>query len=177
MSTLIEFFSKIPDPRNPSGRRYSLTNVFVLLVSGLASKNFSLKRIVMWGRSLPVSMCKLMGFNKGIPSIATLSNLLRRLDIKSIEAALGEYNSVNKVDEHVALDGKTLRGTKQDSVPLVHLLSLFVVKYQKVIAQIKMQEGENEISAAIRFLKEVDIEGTIITGDAIFAKKKSVKQY
>jgi hypothetical protein len=74
------------------------------------------------------------------------------------------------------MDGKTLRATHQDEVPLIHLLSLFVVENKQVIFQTKMEEGENEISAAIRFIKDTEIEGGIITGDAIFAKKKSVKQ-
>jgi len=55
------------------------------------------------------------------------------------------------------------------------LLSAFVVNNQRVIKQIKMEEGENEISAAMRLLSDAVIEGGIITGDAIFAQKKSAK--
>jgi hypothetical protein len=146
-----------------------------LLVCGLIAKNNSLKSIVTWGRSLPRSELKKYGFPKSVPAIATISNLLRRISIKSVENALN-LSYTSEAGEHAALDGKVLRGTHQDTVPMVHLLSLFVTKHQKVINQFKLQEGDNEISAAIRFLNETDISGLTITGDAIFAKKKSAKR-
>jgi hypothetical protein len=74
----------------------------------------------------------------------------------------------------VALDGKTLRGTHQEGVPLVPLLSIFVTRTQGVVGQTKMEKGENEITAALRLLENFPLEGTIVTGDAIFAQKKSV---
>jgi hypothetical protein len=37
-----------------------------------------------------------------------------------------------------------------------------MMKNQSVINQIKMEKGENEISAAIRFLNETNIEGATI---------------
>ncbi|MBL8677036.1 MAG: transposase [Alphaproteobacteria bacterium] len=35
-----------------------------------------------------------------------------------------------------------------------------------------MEAGENEITAGLRLLAQLSLEGTIITGDAIFAQKK-----
>jgi predicted transposase YbfD/YdcC len=55
-------------------------------------------------------------------------------------------------------------------------MSLFATKNQSVINQIKMEKGENEVTAAIRFINETEIEGAIITGDAMFAQKKSAKR-
>jgi predicted transposase YbfD/YdcC len=51
-----------------------------------------------------------------------------------------------------------------------------MTKNQTVINQIKMEKGENEITAAIRFFDETNIEGATITGDAMFAQKKSAKR-
>jgi hypothetical protein len=175
MATLSEAFMSIEDPRNPSGRRHSLFSIFNLLTAGLLSGCNSLKRIVLWGRSLPPKSKESLGFKDKIPSVATLSYFLRRIPVQSVEKALGTYFSTDTRSQHLALDGKTLRASTQDTVPTVHLLSLFMTKNQSVINQIKMEKGENEISAAIRFLNEAEIEDTIITGDAIFAQKKSAK--
>ena len=73
---------------------------------------------------------------------------------------------------HLALDGKTLRSTHEEGIPLVHLLSAFAVNVQGVIGQIRIEAGENEITAALRLLADLPLEETIITGDAIFAQKK-----
>jgi hypothetical protein len=173
MATLSETFASIEDPRNRSGRRHSLSSIFNLLAAGLFCGNNSLKRIVIWGRSLPKKSKEALGFKEKIPGISTLSYFLRRVSTQSVEKALGTYFATDIKGEHLALDGKTLRASTQDTVPLVHLLSFFMTKNQQVINQIKMDKGENEISAVIRFLNETEIEGAIITGDAIFAQKKS----
>jgi hypothetical protein len=172
---IAKVFTQIEDPRNPSGRRYTLSSIFTLLVCGLIAGRNSLKTIVDWGRSLPPSELQKYGLPEKVPAVATISNLLRRIAVKSVEKALN-LSMPNEVGAHAALDGKVLRGTHQDTVPLVHILSLFVTKHQKVINQLRLEEGDNEISAAIRFLEETDIAGLTITGDAIFAKKKSAKK-
>lgn len=55
----------------------------------------------------------------------------------------------------------------------MHLLSAFTTNHQAVIGQLKMEKGENEITAALRLLEKLNLEGAVITGDAIFAQKKS----
>jgi predicted transposase YbfD/YdcC len=40
-----------------------------------------------------------------------------------------------------------------------------------------MLEGENEITATLRLIKETTVDGGIISGDAIFAQKKSAKRF
>jgi predicted transposase YbfD/YdcC len=59
----------------------------------------------------------------------------------------------------------------------VHLLSAFVVKNQCVINQLKMNEGENEITAALSLIKNTPVDGENIDGDAIFGQKKSAKRF
>jgi hypothetical protein len=174
--TLREAFMSIEDPRGYFGRRYSLFSIFNMLLAGLLSGNDSLTRISRWFRTLPKKSAEALGFSKGRPSIATLSNILRRISVKSVEQALGCCFSDKIPQNHISVDGKSLRGTSQDTVPLVHLLSAFVTKNQHVINQIKVEEGENEITAALRLFSETTIEGGIITGDAIFAQKNSVRQ-
>lgn len=174
---LWDCFERIEDPRMASGRRYPLGSVMKLLLSGLLCRRNSLAQIVLWGRSLPPKALESMGFNKKVPCVATISNLLRRIDIKQAVHVLGSYTLQGKPllepGTHVALDGKTLRASHQDGVPLVHLLSVFVTQTQGVMGQIKMEKGENEITAALRLLESLPIEGAVLTGDAIFAQKKS----
>jgi hypothetical protein len=119
----------------------------------------------------------LLGFTKKVPCVATLSNLLRRLDLQDVEAQLSGYmlkgQTLLPAGTHVALDGKTLRATHDEGVPLVHLLSVFAVNMQSVLGQIRMNAGENEITAGLRLLAALPLEGTVVTADAIFAQKKS----
>lgn len=176
---LWECLEGIEDPRDKSGRRYELGSVLKLLLAGLLCGRKSLGQIVLWGRSLSPKAKEAMGFKKKVPCVATLSNLLRRLHVGKFEEALRQYTlkgeKVLEPGTHVALDGKTLRGTHQGDVPLVHLLSVFLTRTQGILGQLRMEEGENEITGALRLLSSLPLEGAIITGDAIFAQKKSVR--
>lgn len=174
---LWDVFEGIADPRNASGRRYAMGSILKLLTTGLMCGRKSLAQIVLWGRSLPPQSLAALGFRGPVPCVATLSNLLRRVDVAHVEATLQRYalngTAFFTAGTYVAIDGKTLRSTHQEGVPLVHLLSAFMTKTQAVIGQLKMEKGENEISAALRLLEKLNLEGVVITGDAIFAQKKS----
>lgn len=173
-----ECFERFEDPRMASGRRYALSSVMKMLLAGLLSGRRSLAQIVLWARSLPPQTLETIGFSKNVPCVATLSNLLRRMDPKKVEHVLSCYTlrgqRLLEPGTHVALDGKTLRASHQEGVPLVHLLSVFVTRTQGVMGQTKMEKGENEITAALRLLETLPLEGVVLTGDAIFAQKKSV---
>ena len=173
---LEECLGRIEDPREASGRRYALISVMKLLLSGLLCGRKSLAQIILWGRSLSPKALESLGFKLKVPCVATLSNLLKRIDIANVEAVLSSYTLAGKPllepGTHVALDGKTLCGTHQEGVPLVHLLSVFVTRSQGVLGQTKVEKGENEITAALRLLESLPIEGAVVTGDAIFAQKK-----
>lgn len=105
---------------------------------------------MLWGRSLSDGALKLLGFEKNVPCIATLSNLLRRLKLQNVESHLSGYTlkgqTLLPAGTHLALDGKILRATHEEGVPLVHLLSVFAVNLQGVLGQVRMETGENEIT-------------------------------
>lgn len=170
-------YEGMEDPRNASGRRYGFGSILKLITAGLMCGRKSLAQIVLWGRSLSPKALNSLGFKGRVPCVATLSNLLRRIDVNHVESTLALYalgaHPLLEVGTPVALDGKTLRATHQEGVPLVHLLSVFVSNTKAVMGQIKMNPGENEITAAIRLLETLTLKGLIITGDAIFAQKKS----
>jgi hypothetical protein len=94
--------------------------------------------------------------------------------VAQLESIFGAYvrGEVHEDERHLALDGKTLKNSAQDTVPAVHLLSLFLTKAEGVISQIRMDNGENEITTALRLIEMTDIEGKIVTGDAMFSQKK-----
>ncbi|GHO68791.1 hypothetical protein KSC_076830 [Ktedonobacter sp. SOSP1-52] len=70
------------------------------------------------------------------------------------------------------MDGKTLRGT----IPLgstqgVHLLAAYLPKEGVVLAQVQVSTSGSEVSAAPELLATIDLRGTLVSGDAIFASR------
>ena len=76
---------------------------------------------------------------------------------------------------HVAMDGKTLRGTlghQSEGQPPVHLLSLYECQSGIVLTQRAVHSKENEISAAAALIHPALVKGRIISTDAIHTQKK-----
>jgi predicted transposase YbfD/YdcC len=79
--------------------------------------------------------------------------------------------------ELLNLDGKLLRGTIQSGEKLgLHLVALHESKQNIVTRQTAMKGSENEISCSKRLLKEANLQGKIISGDAIFAQRELSRQ-
>lgn len=77
----------------------------------------------------------------------------------------------------LTLDGKTLRGTlPAGQTRGVHLLAAFLPGEGWVMAQVEVGTKENEIPAAARVIKCLDLQGKIITGDALLAQRELSRQ-
>jgi len=72
----------------------------------------------------------------------------------------------------LALDGKTLRGT----IPLghtqgVHLVAAYLPNTGVVVAQLEVHAKHNEIAVAPTILAALDLEGVVVTGDAMYTQR------
>lgn len=72
--------------------------------------------------------------------------------------------------EQIALDGKTLRGSRTAG-EAVHIVSAFACRGRVVLAQEAVSEKSNEITSAVPVLSLLEIEGATVTGDAMFCQK------
>jgi len=76
--------------------------------------------------------------------------------------------------QHVAGDGKTMRGTlghESAGQPSVHVLSVYEVQSGLVLAQRNVREKENEISAGKDLLTPLYVRDRIWTADAMHTQK------
>jgi predicted transposase YbfD/YdcC len=75
--------------------------------------------------------------------------------------------------EIIAIDGKTVRGSfdKKSKKNAIHMVSAFAVNNGVVLGQIKTAEKSNDITAIPQLLDLLDIEGSIVTIDAMDCQK------
>ena len=74
----------------------------------------------------------------------------------------------------VAIDGKTIRGSGNTEHKAYHVVSAFVAENQITLGEITVAEKSNEITAVPELLDLVDVDGTIVTADAMSCQKKIV---
>lgn len=131
---------------------------------------------VLYGHDL----VRRLGFKNGKPpSVGTLHTVLRRLDKQALEACLGKWAECalahlpkTSALPAIAIDGKTLRGSKKQGACEVHLLSAVSHGLGLTLYQAAVDDKTNEITAVEEVLAHLILEGRILTVDALLTQKK-----
>ena len=172
--TLVEALADVPDPRSRHGRIHPLPAALCLVVLGLLLGRTSLSGIARLGRLYGAPLAHALGFRRGkTPTKAMLSELLRALDAGAFEAALSRWVRCRLSDEpeHLSLDGKALRGSRDGAVPGQHLVAVYAPAVEAVLAQVRVDAKTNEHKAALQLLGLIPLEGKVVVGDALFCQR------
>jgi len=169
--SLAEAFALIPDPRDRRGRQHPLVAILCLSTVAVLAGCRSIQSVAQFGRDHGIHMAHALGFNKArTPAPSTFCELFRQLDVAAVESALRVWLVARGAGagEHVALDGKTARGSAEGDVPGVHLLAAFATADAAVLGQLEVARTTNEHKAALRLLGILPLAGKVITADAMF---------
>ncbi len=175
--TLWEALGEVPDRRGRKGRQYALRSVLGLSLAAMLAGADDLRAIFRWGRRLTPEALRAFGIESGkAPCHATYHYFFAALDGEALSATLGRYALGKAGAGHVAIDGKTLRGSKRGEEKAQHVLSAFATDLGAVIGDLAVEPEANEITAAVTLLKGLPLEGAVVTGDAIFAQRRICRQ-
>ena len=82
----------------------------------------------------------------------------------------------NSIGELIAIDGKHLRHSFDASHPAIHMISAWASTQRLALAQVKADEKSNEITAIPKLLRLLDLEGAIVTADAMGTQSAIARQ-
>jgi hypothetical protein len=176
--SLWDYLGTVPDHRKKRGVRFKLRSILAVAFAAVLAGRKSLAGIARWAEKLEENkeLLRQFGIERDeAPCHATFHYVFKGLKVKPFEAALaGWVKALGREDvlDHVAMDGKLLRGSRSGESEAVHLLAAYCEKVKGVVAQVEVSRGTNEITAAMKLLKGVPLEGAIVTGDAIFAQRR-----
>ena len=116
----------------------------------------------------------------GIPAHDTFSRVFARLNPEQFpQCFLNWIKSISNITsgEVVAIDGKTLRHSydKGADKKAIHMVSAWATSQRLVLGQIKVNEKSNEITAIPELIKVLELNGCIVTIDAMGCQKQIVK--
>jgi hypothetical protein len=170
--SLWEALRTVPDHRRAEGKRYPLPSLLLIAVAAMLTGRRDQLGIVRWGRRLSPQTLAALGIGRPrVPAPSVWCELFRDVDVVALERALGTWVRGGAEAGHVAIDGKRLRGSATATSPGMHLLAAFSTGLEGVIGQLRVDPEANEITAALEMLKTLPLNGTIVTGDAIFTQK------
>lgn len=177
LADMVEVFEGLEDWRNAQQTRHSLSELLTVAVCAVLSGADDFEEIAQWGRAKVPWLRGFLRLDYGVASPDTFERVFALLDPKQFEQAFrtwvgGIIPAVGK-DQVIAIDGKSSRRTtsKAAAAPL-HLVSAFAANVGVVLGQTATAEKSNEITAIPELLKVLDIEGCIVTIDAMGTQTK-----
>ena len=177
---ILELAEKIPDPRRNHLKRYPLPSmIFIALVGTVCGAN-DWVAVADTGEYLKEWIKKYIDLPYGIPSHDTFGRTFGIIDNKSFSQFLidwGECIRVKSKNEIVAMDGKTLKGNAQKEAGLkgIHLLNAWSIDNGICLGHLNVDKKTNEITVLPDLIEIVDLEGCIITSDALNTQKTTVE--
>lgn len=162
--------SSLEDPRQQAKVMYPLDEILLLCLCGVVSGCESFVDIVEYGVEKLSFLRRLAGFEHGIPSHDTLSTVFRALDPEPFNAVFAQWAGElsGRIDGMVvAVDGKTVRGSKAGGTTPLHLISAYCDDLRLVLGQRGSAHKKNEINDIPVLLDLLYLKGAIVTLDAM----------
>jgi len=110
------------------------------------------------------------------PSDSTFRRVVMKLDASMFERLIGAWllEQELSVVQHLAVDGKVLRGSGRADGKALQLLSVVTHRLSLTLGQVPIQEKSNEIPALEPLLRSLHLsEKVVITADALHCQQKS----
>jgi predicted transposase YbfD/YdcC len=119
-------------------------------------------------------------FANGIPTAQTLRKVFRLLDTQALQRGFAAWAASLRAEarEVIAVDGKTLRGSKTspDGKGALHLVSAYLTEAGLVLAQQAVDGKSNEITAIPELLDMLNLKGAIVSIDAMGTQKEIARR-
>jgi predicted transposase YbfD/YdcC len=182
--------SIIPDPRRNRTRRHDLVDILTIAVCAMLCGAETFVDMAQFGREKQAWFEERLQLRGGIPSHDTFNRVFRHLDperfkeafanwIMDVQQTLKERQREGELkDQIIALDGKTLRRSfdKVTGQSAIHMVSAFSAVNSLVLGQVKVDQKSNEITAIPALLSLLDVQGCIVTIDAMGTQKEIARQ-
>jgi predicted transposase YbfD/YdcC len=182
VGSLYAYFQRVPDTRNCKGKLYPLTLLLTLMMLAKMCGEDKPSGIADWVANRVEQLLEMKILTRArAPSHMTYRRILQEtVDREEFERLMQEFhrNCLKDGQEIVfSMDGKTVRGTiPSGEMRGTHLLSIYVPDQGLVLAQAEVDRKENEIVVAPKILKQVNLQGAIVMGDAMHAQRDTSAQ-
>lgn len=178
---LADSLSGIQDKRKPRGVRYPLYALLMIAVLAKLAGYNKLADVAAWAKLRQKLLCPLLGLPRPtLPHATTWSRVFASgLDPLQLDQLCAEFFARQLVQDTpkrgsvlLNIDGKTLRGTIPAGAKQgVHLVAAYLPGAGVVLAQLEVQGKANELTITPSVLLQLDLQGVVVSGDAMFAQR------
>lgn len=176
--TLTEVLQGIEDTRRKHSIMYPLHEVLIIMLLAVISGATSYAKVEMFGNSKREWLGKFLDLEYGIPDACTFRNIIKEIDTQKLHIVFCDWmkSVVSELSGVIAIDGKTARRTRDKFKRPLHVVSAFSHECGLVMGQLACEEKSNEITAIPKLLDMLEINGCIVTIDAMGMQKDIAKK-
>ena len=187
LDEVIRHFEELEDPRSEINLRHPLLSVVVIALLAVLAGAGGPTAITQWAVLKQEFLLLALDLPNGIPSKDVFRRVLMALKPAAFQACFAnwlqslraEATAVTGVDQPIlAVDGKTARRShdRKNGLGALHAVSVWASEFGLSLGQVACAEKSNEITAIPELLRLVDIQGAIITIDAMGTQKAIAAQ-
>lgn len=180
-TNIVEHFENLTDPRIDRTKKHLLIDIITITLVATICGADGYDEIADFGAARQPWFAQFLQLPNGTPSHDTFARVFAHLNPEEFSRCfLAWTSSLSKktLGRVIAMDGKTLRRSSDiaQGLPAIHMVSAWASDNSIVLGQIKVDEKSNEITAIPALLELLDIEGAIITIDAMGTQKTIAQQ-
>jgi predicted transposase YbfD/YdcC len=172
-------FRALRDPRVVGRTRHRLMDIIVMALCGVIANCDDWPDIALFARQRQSWFKRFLALPGGIPAHDTFERVFAALDPHALQrccvAWLHDVAQLVGID-HIAIDGKTVRGSAGSTLGPLHLVSAWASAAQLTLGQVAVDGKSNEITAIPQLLELLDLGGALVTIDAIGCQKAIAKK-
>lgn len=174
VASIKTYFRKLKDPRVTGRSRHLLIDIITIAICGVIGNCDDWRDIQLFAQQRESWFKRFLRLPNGIPSHHTFERVFARLDPRSFSRscvdwlrAASDLVGLN----HIAIDGKTLRGSASSRLGPLHVVSAWASQAHLSLGQVAVDGKSNEITAIPQLLELLDLKGALVTIDAIGCQK------
>jgi len=179
VASIKKYFARLKDSRVRKRSKHRLIDIIAIALCGVIANCDTWAEIVDFGTTHADWLKRFLKLPGGIPSQDTFERVFAKINPAAFSSCC--VNWLRSVSDligmaHIAIDGKSLRGSASSTLGPLHLVSAWATEAKLTLGEVAVEGKSNEIKAIPELLKLLDLKGTLVTIDAIGCQKVIAKQ-
>ena len=166
---LLTFAKSIKDFRLDRKKLHPVENIVFITILAVICNAQDWEEVEDFGNSRKDFFSKYLDLKNGIPSHDTFNRFFSLYEPKSFQKIFIEWLStlINIKEKHIAIDGKSCRGSHSKTGEMLHLLHAYLTDDCTLLGQEKTADKSNEITAIPILLETLDLKNALVSIDAM----------
>jgi predicted transposase YbfD/YdcC len=174
VGSIKKHFAKLNDPRVVGRTRHLLIDIIVMAICGVIGNCDDWRDIELFAKARHAWFMRFLKLPAGIPSQDTFRRVFGQLNPRAFATCCVAWlqTAADLVGAgHIAIDGKTLCGSASSKLGPLHLVSAWATQVNLTLGEVAVDGKSNEITAIPKLLELLDLQGALVTIDAMGCQK------